>query len=423
MQDDALFNVMCTGNFKSASTPEDAIAAFAQLAKIDSQKAKAIIVGKRAIKKAIAHDKAYQLKTKLEKLGLEIKLQRVQPDTSGLGLSLAPMEKPEATKASPAPQNEHATASGLSLAPLEVASTLSAQDPKKEPEQKHASLSPNQMVCPKCELQQPKAMECQGCGVIVAKAEALLNRSATEQSASRMHPQQSDESGSNVDQDAEEAPVSTAKVFFAASVAALVGALLWQFVAVTFYYELGFLAWGIGGLIGAAAVYYGASGDNAGYLCGALALVAILGGKYLVASSFTDMYFDELQSTSSEEELTQMAEALSEQAQIIKNALASDQALREYLVEYGYVQETDPWAIDQAVVDANREEIELVFEDYEPMVNMYSGDDLEGGLSAFATSEVFKDSFSWVDIIFLLLGVSTAYRMASEGSMQLINRD
>lgn len=409
MPSEALFDVVCTGLYKNERAPEEVITAFAQLAKIDFKKAKAIIEGKRAVKKSIAHAKAYQLKTRLEQIGLDVALQRVKKDPTAMGLSLEPIEEPQVSNATQPNDNSAPSLATLSLAPLE--SAPADVEPAETP------LPSTEMRCPKCNLQQPKAQACSGCGVIVAKVAAFAETNESAQPQGRVLGVSAQK-----EEDETEEPVSTTKVILAASVAALVGALAWQFVAVTFNYELGFLAWGIGGLIGAAAVYYGAEGDNAGYLCGALALVAILGGKYLVASSFTEQYFEELQQMSSEVDLTEMADQMRAEAQKLQSALASDHALREYLVEYEYVYEDDPSEISQAVVDEHREDLELAYEDFEPMTDIYSGEDIERALGGFATSEVFKASFGWIDILFLLLGVSTAFRMASEGNIPFLRR-
>lgn len=219
-----------------------------------------------------------------------------------------------------------------------------------------------------------------------------------------------------------EAGVSRKKVLFAAGVAAVLGALAWQFVAITFNIELGILAWAIGGFIGAVAVFYGAEGDNAGYLCGVLALLAILGGKYLIASSLTEDYFGELQSELSSDELNQMSENVRREAEFMRNALASEEALRTFLIETQYVAATDPWAIDQQTVDSARQELEVAVEEFQIIVDMYAGDELHSGLGSVATTEVFKASFDWIDILFILLGVSTAYRLASEGNIRLLRR-
>ena len=43
-----------------------------------------------------------------------------------------------------------------------------------------ADLPEGQMICPKCELVQPKAEQCSGCGVYVAKAQAQIGQSKIE---------------------------------------------------------------------------------------------------------------------------------------------------------------------------------------------------------------------------------------------------
>lgn len=407
MSDSAQFNVVCTGEFRGGKDPQEVIAAFAKVAKIDAKKASAIVYGKHAIKKSIDHGSAYRFKTKLEGLGLGIALQRVKPSQLIQGLALQPIEAPSDSPSVSVPSATSTTPMELALDPIE----------KEEPDSTPVSvlLAENEMLCPKCNLQQPKAVECAGCGVIVAKvAAALEENSASFANGTRTEAAQAEPMEA-------EGP-STVKVLVAASIAAFVGALAWKFIAVTFNYELGMVAWAIGGLIGAAAVYYGAEGENAGYLCGVLALVAILGGKYLVASAFTESYFNDIQSEMSQEDLDAAATGMRDMAQLVQTALENDDNLREFLVEYEYVPETHPDEISQYVVDTQREQLEVVFEDMEPMLQMNSGDDLEGALGSFATTEVFKASFGWLDLLFLLLGVSTAYRMAAEGSFQLMRR-
>jgi len=75
----SLFNVIYTGKFKSESGPDLVSQAFADKFKIPHLKAKKIVlIGKEVtIKPKVEHVKAYQFKTALEKLGMEVRLQRV----------------------------------------------------------------------------------------------------------------------------------------------------------------------------------------------------------------------------------------------------------------------------------------------------------------------------------------------------------
>jgi phosphate/sulfate permease len=69
-------------------------------------------------------------------------------------------------------------------------------------------------------------------------------------------------------------------------VAAIVGAFVWQLIAVAFGYELGLVAWGIGGAVGMAAAMAGGRGTGIGIVCSLLALMAIFGGKHMTMASY-----------------------------------------------------------------------------------------------------------------------------------------
>lgn len=94
----------------------------------------------------------------------------------------------------------------------------------------------------------------------------------------------------------------------AAAVAALVGAAVWA-VILMFGAEIGFVAWGIGGLVGFAAVKADGSGGKLAIACAVLTLLSIFGGKLAgchlqisasidkkVAEYCTPAVFDELKS-------------------------------------------------------------------------------------------------------------------------------
>ncbi|WP_045859364.1 hypothetical protein [Teredinibacter purpureus] len=412
MTEETLFNVVCTGEFQREFVPNDVIAAFASLAKIEASTAKKIILGKREIKKSIPHDKAFHLKTKLETLGLKIKLERILPDRTSLALALEPIDNPEITT-SAVPSPSLLAPQGLSLAPI------SNDESPLEKITNTPPHTPAEMTCPKCSLVQAQNDECHGCGVIVAKV-AKVN--APMEKLAKTEPSRASTVRDSAERIEENSGI-TLKMVLATAAAALISAFVWKVVAVQFYTEFGVLAWAIGGLIGAAAVFYGAYGDDAAYLCAVMALVAIVGGKYMVASSLSQEYFSELRDSSSTEYLDEMASEMQYEAQAMQTALADDQAMREYMIEYGYVDEQDPAAIDQHLVDRSRVSLEEAYEDFSLMVNLSSGEDLEGALGSFATMEVFKDSFDWLDFIFIFLGISTAYRMASEGRISFIRRN
>jgi hypothetical protein len=76
---------------------------------------------------------------------------------------------------------------------------------------------------------------------------------------------------------------SLARAIGAGLVAAIVGGVVWAFIVKISEYEVGFVAWGIGFLVGTAVVFAtgGAKGPRLQVVAVVLALVGILIGKYL----------------------------------------------------------------------------------------------------------------------------------------------
>jgi len=67
----------------------------------------------------------------------------------------------------------------------------------------------------------------------------------------------------------------------AAVAAGIIGAAIWAATAKFANYEIGYVAWGIGALVGGAAMFMGAAGRFGGMVCAVVALLSIAGGKYL----------------------------------------------------------------------------------------------------------------------------------------------
>ena len=71
----------------------------------------------------------------------------------------------------------------------------------------------------------------------------------------------------------------------AALAAGAVGALAWALIAWQAHFEIGYLAWGIGLLVGIASHKLGGSGTANGILCAIIVLLSIFAGK-VVAIKF-----------------------------------------------------------------------------------------------------------------------------------------
>ena len=65
----------------------------------------------------------------------------------------------------------------------------------------------------------------------------------------------------------------------AGAVGALLGAIIWAVISATTGYEVAYVAWGIGLLVGFGAKVAGGQGKSIGLVCALLALVSIFCGK------------------------------------------------------------------------------------------------------------------------------------------------
>lgn len=209
-----------------------------------------------------------------------------------------------------------------------------------------------------------------------------------------------------------------------AAAAALAGAVIWAVLVYTTNYEVGFVAWGIGALVGAAALKSGGRGPQMGVACAVLALVSILAGKLIATQLFIDKELDEVTTNFTTEahytELKKVAENFS--------ALppdASAETLKRFMVEHKYTEREVP----ENVTD---EELDF-FRTYSiPPINEFLAENPSYERWRDETSQAIRDDFGSevslfsavadnidvIDLIFAFLGVSTAYGLVNRGRKQ-----
>ena len=200
----------------------------------------------------------------------------------------------------------------------------------------------------------------------------------------------------------------------AAAVAALIGALVWMLIAVGFGYELGIVAWGIGGAVGIAAAALGGRGQAAGAICGTLALLAILGGKFLavdsIQSSIADVLADQ-QMWDSETEA--YFEELRVDADLYGSIGTDEHSLRRFMVDRGYT------AAD-SVPEVSVEELAFFYTYEQPTLSWVadtkpSYEEWQAyamqEITELSTLDLVTSELGILDGIFLLLGIGTAFRL------------
>ena len=389
-----LYNVIFKGAVLEGFELERVQNNFAKSFKIELNQAEKYFTGKAfKIRKKITHKQAYQFKEKVESIGMSVSLQRIQP--------------------APSSQME-----GLSLVPIEGEAEQSAQADTL-PSQPQPQFS-----CPKCGTVQPKTSECNSCGVIISKFAPPdkshdVIKPAPESSSSYR-------SNNSIDRpvDANEtiAHVSTGDSFnvnalVAASITALAGAIIWRFIAVAFEYELGIIAWGIGGAIGFAAAMAGSRGQSAGIICGLLALLSILGGKYMSYDVFRQQVEDSFL-TESYETRSIYEEEVSAAAYYATNVDPYDRnSVLQFIVDYGYSYSYEISEVSEEEEQYFNDNVVLRFQElnsqnlsFEQWLNRIYDETQETG----STFELLKSNLDWLDFIFLFLGIGTAFRLGSQ---------
>ncbi len=390
------YNVFFRGELLDGFELEAVQNAFAKTFKINSEKAKIFFNGKKhTLRKNIDHKKAYQFKEVLAGLGASVELRRIAPQPSSpvQELSLEPIAK----------NNPEESTEGEVSAPSHS-----------------VNVKNSQFFCPKCGAKQTKKIECIDCGIIFDKF--LARQSGVTVNDSINISNHSSTSSVNQSMEkivAEDTGVSEGSSFnttalLASIITAIVGAFLWKFIAVAFDYELGLIAWGIGGGIGFAAATFGSRGSSAGIICGVLALLSILGGKYMAYEIFQSEFANNLSSYS--EELKEVYEKEKLIAELYTTQVNSEQSRKQFMVDYGYTDSILPQQIsDDELNDFNNysaprlEKLFISSIDYETWLE----NGFQESITAYSTIELMKESFGLLDILFLFFGIGTAFRLAS----------
>ncbi|MFH0943760.1 MAG: hypothetical protein V2A76_01065 [Planctomycetota bacterium] len=200
----------------------------------------------------------------------------------------------------------------------------------------------------------------------------------------------------------------------AACIAAVVGAVAWGAISKATGYEVGYMAWGIGGIVGFAAVKVGGRGADLAVICAGLSLVAILAGKAFAFSWMVSSHLDEAKSDWNQLEYAEVQKDAGDFAQLPGDA--DDDAIRTFLHDHDY---TDTETVDE-VSDA---EIKMFragqmpylrqFEEEKPSFEAWRDrayaswrESVEAEVSLL---EGVKESIGMLDLLFAFLGVSTAY--------------
>ncbi len=201
----------------------------------------------------------------------------------------------------------------------------------------------------------------------------------------------------------------------------VVGAAVWAGIAYGTGYEVSWIAWGIGGLVGFGCATGGRDrGTASGSIAVVITVLSILAGKYITADLMVRKeigaaleMLEELEAESQQNDEAMIAhladEVFAERAEDLPG-VASPGDSRDGEVEApDYPEEV--WQEATARWEAMSPDER---EDFRASIVTRIRDDLEVARGAF-TREAFKGSFGLMDLLFFGLAIVTAYRIAAVG--------
>lgn len=199
-----------------------------------------------------------------------------------------------------------------------------------------------------------------------------------------------------------------------AAVAAVLGAIIWAVISATTGYEVGYVAWGIGLIVGAGAMILGGKGQATGVACAVLALASIFVGKMLavqyaapgqIREALEDKYtrplYDELVT-----DATDFAQ------------LTSEDEYPAFMVSHGFTEAEDPAEItEEELADFKEYSVESMrsFREQNPTYEQWREEAIERTVETIMgelpVTELVMEDLGLFDVIFALLGLVTAYKI------------
>ncbi len=188
-----------------------------------------------------------------------------------------------------------------------------------------------------------------------------------------------------------------------------VGMVVWIGLITMLNLELGIVAWGVGGLVGFGCRTLGGGYSRVlGSIAGGCALIAIVGGEYLGMRAKVDEFFTEVSKGAYEERMAYAQEAVTKTTEAeIRELIARQETDEDQTV-------TSEQVTAEQVADFRKELPELKeFINGKPTKEEYLRKIRAVFDSAEVQAEIFKHSLSFWTLLWLLLGVGTAWRLGS----------
>ena len=385
------YRVVTTGQILAGFDPEEVRKHLISHLRLQPAQAERFFEKPRVLKKDVSWASADKICTQLATLGVSAEIQNPAP----------PVES-QSAEPTQALQQE----SALELVQDETG----------------ASAGQGTVECPNCRHVQAKSEQCESCGVWFHKFEPSGVSTQPDvvpqamPAAAAVATKAEDSSVVSSDVTSEAGAISPAAIAVAA-VVALIGAGVWKFVAVTFEYEYGLIAWAIGGAVGFAAASAGSRGMQAGVVCALLAFGSIVVGKYWTYSAFVDEFQEAISGAMEyDDDMQAYFEEELEDARLLVNGSGSDIFIRRFMVDRGYTYATNPADVSKAELADFREYVEPELRELAqnpPDFEEWQANSVDA-LDELSPWTMMLEDFGILDILFIFLGVGTAFRLGSQ---------
>lgn len=211
-------------------------------------------------------------------------------------------------------------------------------------------------------------------------------------------------------------PSKFAPALFGAVGGGIIGALIWGAIAYWAHLEIGWIAWGIGALVGGGAGVMGGRGGTMGLLCALIAAGSICAGKvfavHLMIPAWVQEDFAEFWSHEA------FAEAQTDARDFA--ALTHESQVPAFMVTHHFTEAERPDLVSQEEVEYfNQYSAPALrrFQNEQPSFEKWQSDRkttiTEGFRKNMPLFEALKSTMGLMDIVFFLLGVGTAFKVAA----------
>ena len=203
-----------------------------------------------------------------------------------------------------------------------------------------------------------------------------------------------------------------------ALVGAALGALIWAGVATWTGLEIGWVAWGIGGLVGFGAALLGGVGMTTGVVCALLALVSIFAGKWIAVDAIAEREIRKVASAFATLDVYQETQRDAEDFAM----LGSEAEYPEFMIVHGYTNAGFEDEVDDLELLLFREQTVPTLREFQslglayPQWRQHVSDEAVRLFEAeISNVDVVKENLSAIDVVFALLGLITAFQVGARG--------